>query len=228
MTYDKIILGAGLYGLYAAQKCGAAGQRVLVLERDPAPFMRATYINQARVHMGYHYPRSYSTAIKSAHYFERFCRDYGFCLHSEFDQVYATSAHFSWTNAAEFRRFFAAAEIRCDDVPPEKYFNPGLCDGAFLTTEYTYDAQALKRWFLEQLAALAEENDIVELRLLHGSRTVTAGSSSDYTPQKGFFDKRYYVGSKEMETIDDFRRALEPYAPGGTVTVLPIDGVKPQ
>ena len=69
MTYDKIILGAGLYGLYAAQKCGAAGQRVLVLERDPAPFMRATYINQARVHMGYHYPRSYSTAIKSAHYF---------------------------------------------------------------------------------------------------------------------------------------------------------------
>ena len=77
MTYDKIIVGAGLCGLYAAQKCGAAGQRVLVLERDPAPFMRATYINQARVHMGYHYPRSYSTAIKSAHYFERFCRDYG-------------------------------------------------------------------------------------------------------------------------------------------------------
>lgn len=154
MTYDKIILGAGLYGLYAAQKCGAAGQRVLVLERDPAPFMRATYINQARVHMGYHYPRSYSTAIKSAHYFERFCNDYGFCLHTEFDQVYATSAHFSWTNAAEFRRFCAAAGIRCDDVAPERYFNPGLCDGAFLTTEYTYDAQILKRWFLEQLAVL--------------------------------------------------------------------------
>ena len=85
-----------------------------------------------------------------------------------------------------------------------------------------------KPFSLEQLAALAEENDIVELRLLHGSWTVTAGSSSDYTPQKGFFDKRYYVGSKEMETIDDFRRALEPYAPGGTVTVLTIDGVKPQ
>ena len=79
MTVDKIIIGAGLYGLYAAQKCGAAGQRVLVLERDPAPFMRATYINQARVHMGYHYPRSYSTAIKSAHYFQRFCRDYDLC-----------------------------------------------------------------------------------------------------------------------------------------------------
>ncbi len=36
-VYDKIIVGAGLYGLYAAQKCGAAGQRVLVLEKDAGP-----------------------------------------------------------------------------------------------------------------------------------------------------------------------------------------------
>ena len=108
MTVDKIIIGAGLYGLYAAQKCGAAGQRVLVLERDPAPFMRATYINQARVHMGYHYPRSYSTAIKSAHYFQRFCRDYDFCLHTSFDQIYAP-AHIS---AGPMRPNSAASALR--------------------------------------------------------------------------------------------------------------------
>lgn len=154
MVYDKIILGAGLYGLYSAQRCGANGQRVLVLERDATPFRRATTINQARVHQGYHYPRSYSTAIKSAKYFERFCRDYDFCLLKEFDQVYATSAQFSWTNAAEFRRFCAAAHIRCDSVDPEKYFQPGQCDGAFLTTEYTYDAEILKNYLLEKIAAL--------------------------------------------------------------------------
>ena len=72
MVYDKIILGAGLYGLYAALFCAKQGEKVLVLEYDSQPFMRATYINQARVHMGYHYPRSYSTAIKSAGYFKRF------------------------------------------------------------------------------------------------------------------------------------------------------------
>ena len=37
---------------------------------------------------------------------------------------------------------------------PPPILNPGLCDGAFLTTEYTYDAQVLKKWFLEQLAKL--------------------------------------------------------------------------
>lgn len=151
-SYEKIIIGAGLYGLYSALRCGERGQRVLLLECDDAPFKRATYINQARVHMGYHYPRSFSTAIKSAHYFERFCKDYGFCCLTEFDQVYATSAHFSWTDAPEFRKFCRGADIRCDDVSPEKYFNPGQCDGAFLTTEYTYDAQILKQWFLEQIA----------------------------------------------------------------------------
>ena len=36
MTFDKIIFGAGLYGLYAALQCGRRGQRVLVLERDAA------------------------------------------------------------------------------------------------------------------------------------------------------------------------------------------------
>lgn len=152
--YDKIIIGAGLYGLYAARFAGKLDQRVLVLERDPAPFMRATYINQARVHMGYHYPRSFSTAIKSAHYFERFCSDFGFCIHSKFDQVYATGANLSWTNAREFERFCAAAEIRCDGVAPERYFRPGMCDGAYLTEEYTYDAQVLKAWYVKELSQL--------------------------------------------------------------------------
>ena len=40
--YDKIIIGAGLYGLYSAFFCGEKGQRVLVLECDPTPFRRAT------------------------------------------------------------------------------------------------------------------------------------------------------------------------------------------
>ena len=141
MLYDKIIIGAGLYGLYSALFCGKKGEKVLVLEWDSAPFMRATYINQARVHMGYHYPRSYSTAIKSAGYFERFNNDFGFCIHSSFDQVYATSANFSWTNAEQFQKFCDAGEIRCDAISPTKYFKPDMCDGSFLTTEYTYDAQ---------------------------------------------------------------------------------------
>ena len=54
--------------------------------------------------MGYHYPRSLTTAVKSAGYFRRFCEDFGFCVHDRFDQVYATSEKFSWTNAQKLGR----------------------------------------------------------------------------------------------------------------------------
>ncbi|MBB5336811.1 FAD-dependent oxidoreductase [Pectinatus brassicae] len=151
MSYDKIIIGAGLYGLYAADFCAQKGEKVLVLEYDKAPFMRATYINQARVHMGYHYPRSISTATKSAHYFDRFNEDYGFCVHTRFEQIYATSAAFSWTDAGQFKKFCCNSNIYCDEVSVDKYFNNGMCDGAFVTKEYTYDAQILKQYFLDRL-----------------------------------------------------------------------------
>ncbi|MDP4118455.1 MAG: FAD-dependent oxidoreductase [Bacillota bacterium] len=148
---DKIIIGAGLYGLYSALFCAKRDENILVLEYDSAPFAKATYINQARVHMGYHYPRSYATAIKSAGYFNRFNENYGFCVHRSFEQIYATSSDFSWTNAEQFVAFCRAAGIRCDEVAPSKYFKPGMCDGAFLTEEYTYDAQILKNFFMTEL-----------------------------------------------------------------------------
>ena len=151
MRFDKIIIGAGLYGLYAALFCAKRGERCLVLEYDSEAFKRATYINQARVHMGYHYPRSLSTAVKSAGYFKRFNDDYGFCVLENFEQIYATSAHFSWTNATQFKKFCEAAQIRCDEVPVSKYFKTGVCDGAFLTEEYTYDAHILRDWYLKEL-----------------------------------------------------------------------------
>jgi hypothetical protein len=150
--YDKIIIGAGLYGLYSAIFCGRKGQNILVLECDPTPFRRATYINQARVHQGYHYPRSISTAMKSAGYFERFNKDYGFCINREFEKVYATSSEYSWSNGEQFKNFCKAANIPCEELHPSRFFKNNMCDGAFLTREYTYDAKILCDYFLEELS----------------------------------------------------------------------------
>lgn len=152
--YDKIIIGAGLYGLYAALFCGKKGQSILVLERESSPFKRATYINQARVHQGYHYPRSISTARRSAGYFERFNRDFDFCINREFCKIYATSADYSWSNAEQFKSFCKAAGIPCEEQKPETFFRKGMCDGAFMTKEYTYDAALLRDYFLEKIEFL--------------------------------------------------------------------------
>lgn len=149
----KLIIGAGIYGLYSALFLGShCSDEVVVLEYESKPFKRATYINQARVHMGYHYPRSLYTAKKSANYFNRFVKDYGFSIYKDFKQIYATSADFSWTNANEFAKFCKNSSIECERVDISRYFNSGMCDGAFSTQEYTYDADILLNHFLEQIA----------------------------------------------------------------------------
>lgn len=188
LSYDRVVIGAGLYGLYAALRCARNGERVAVLERDPEPFTRATYVNQARVHMGYHYPRSLSTAVKSAGYFERFVRDYGFCILEDFDQVYATSSRFSYTDADEFERFCRAAGIRCDAVPPSRYFKDGMCDGAFLTTEYTFDAKMLGSHLMGQAAGMANLDvlcgrEVLEVGASGGEWEVLAGGERFRAPK---------------------------------------------
>lgn len=151
MQYDKVIVGAGLYGLYSALVCAKQNDQVLVVEMDEEPFSRATYINQARIHMGYHYPRSLETAIKSKGYFERFVEDYKNCILFDFDQVYATSSNFSWTNATQFEKFCKDADIMCEPLQVSKYFKEKMADGAFLTKEYTYDAKILLEDLLKEI-----------------------------------------------------------------------------
>ena len=186
-SYDRVVIGAGLYRLYFALLCCERNESVLVLEKDPQPFMRATYINQARVHMGYHYPRSYSTAVKSRQYFERFVEDFGFCIYQDFRQVYATSSHFSWTDQKAFRSFCDSLHIRCEAVSPELYFQPGMCDGAFLTQEYTYDAMILKEYLLKKLAAMPKAEIVCscpaeKIRAEGDVWHITAGGSEVSTP----------------------------------------------
>lgn len=158
--YDKIIIGAGLYGLYSALYCCERGQNILVLECESEAFKRATYINQARVHQGYHYPRSISTAMKSARYFECFIKDFEFCINKEFEQIYATSSQYSWSNGTQFKEFCKAANIPCEELHPERFFKKGMCDGAFLTKEYTYDAKILRDYLLERLLAYSNNLEI--------------------------------------------------------------------
>ncbi len=171
---DKVIIGAGLYGLYAALYCARKGQNVIVIEQEQEPFTRATYINQARVHMGYHYPRSLSTAMKSAGYFRRFVEEFSCCIYSDFEQVYATSSHFSWTDAGEFMKFCHNAGIPCREIPVGNYFKDGVCDGAFLTREYTYDAFVLRDYLLDRIKEYGKN-----VRLLFGREITRIVKKSD-------------------------------------------------
>ena len=67
----------------------------VVLEQEIDILQRASYVNQARVHMGYHYPRSLVTAFRSLANFPKFIKDFDKAIKNDFDTKvlnYCTSA----------------------------------------------------------------------------------------------------------------------------------------
>lgn len=148
---DYIVLGAGMYGLYASQLLVQKGYKAVVLEYDEDSFSRASYINQARVHRGYHYPRSYATAMKSASYFRRFYEDFQFAISSHITKIYGIAQHYSMTSSKQFKSFCEKAGIPCREVATQTYYKPRLVEQAFFTEEYVLDAKCIKDYFYEKL-----------------------------------------------------------------------------
>jgi L-2-hydroxyglutarate oxidase LhgO len=64
-TYDFLIIGGGIFGVYAAIYFAKSGYSVGLIEKEDDLFRKASIVNQARLHGGYHYPRSIATARMS-------------------------------------------------------------------------------------------------------------------------------------------------------------------
>jgi hypothetical protein len=149
--YDYIIFGAGIYGLYAAKLLARKGYHVAVLEYDEEPFQRSSYINQARVHNGYHYPRSFSTAKKSANYFDRFNKEFSFAINDSFKKIYAIANRYTYTTGEQFKKFCDNAGVLCEEVSTQKIFKNLTIEVAFETTEYAFCALKIRDYFIEEL-----------------------------------------------------------------------------
>lgn len=143
-TFDRIIVGAGIFGLYSAWLSVQEGLDVVVVDREPGPMRRASYVNQARLHMGYHYPRSLFTARTSAIFFDRFVDDFPDAINQHFDKIYAVATHGSVTSAPRFEEFCTALDVPLAAVDPATHFSPGSVSGAWRTREFSTDNARLR------------------------------------------------------------------------------------
>ncbi len=78
----------------------------------------------------------------------------------------------------------------------------------------------------DQLIRLAEECDIVEIRIRFAGKTISCGASCDSTPTE-LFDKRYYVGREEFDDLQRFRDRLLECGTDQQLCVLSVDGLPP-
>lgn len=152
-TCDALIVGGGFYGLYLAEFLAARLPRVLLCERGAALMGRASYANQARVHNGYHYPRSVLTALRSRVNFPRFVAEFRPAVDAGFEKVYAVARQGSKVTAEQFaesmRRIGAPIEPADDAV--RNLFDRALVEEVFRVREYAFDSAELKRLMEERV-----------------------------------------------------------------------------
>jgi hypothetical protein len=117
--------------------------------------LRASYNNQARVHNGYHYPRSFTTAYRSRANFPLFARDWPEAVESKFTKLYAIARKNSKVTSGQFQRFCReiGAVLRPASRSMHALFDPGLIEAVFVVEEHAFDSRTLAQWATSALTA---------------------------------------------------------------------------
>lgn len=157
-VYDCIVVGGGFYGCEIALFLKKYFKNIIILESGNALLKRASYVNQARVHNGYHYPRSFPTALRSHINFDRFCRKYKYSIDSKFRKIYAIARKNSKVNASSFYKFCKLVNIPIKEISikTNPYFNADLIETIFEVNEVAFDAKKIA----DNAKALLDRNKI--------------------------------------------------------------------
>ena len=151
--YDVVIVGGGFFGLSLASYFAEKNRKVLVLEKDSKLMSRASLNNQARVHNGYHYPRSLLTAIRSHESYPRFIEKFKYAIVDDFEKYYAVSCFRSNITSKQFEIFCKNVDIPCNRAPEKirNQFNSKYIEDVFTCTEVAFDSVKLQQLVLTNL-----------------------------------------------------------------------------
>ena len=153
--YDAVVIGGGFYGLRIALHLREAlgFDAVAVLEGGDSVMNRASYVNQARVHNGYHYPRSILTGYRSQVNLPGFRQEYGDAVVGGFPHYYGIARSLSKTNARQFELFCRRIGAKVGDAPASvvKGFDRTRIERLFLVEEPAFDSRVLREVLLARI-----------------------------------------------------------------------------
>lgn len=194
--YDVAIIGGGFYGCCLALWLRSRAERVVVVEREDALLKRASRVNQARVHTGFHYPRSFVTALRSRVLQSRFAADFADAVVDDFTMLYAIAARRSKVSAHRFYRMFVdmGAPIEPASARDRALFDRDAIADVFVAREFAFDWTALRDHLSARMAAAGVEvrtGAEVEQISVAGERAVLALSRGGTVEAETVFNVTY-------------------------------------
>lgn len=153
-TVDYLIIGGGFYGCSLALFLRSITDDVLIIEAGDSPMNRASRVNQARVHTGFHYPRSVLTAVKSMALHKRFANDFPSAVVNDFKMLYAIARRRSRISPQRFHRMYLdmGAPISPANASERALFDPATIEAVFACTEFAFDHSKLRAHITSRLA----------------------------------------------------------------------------
>lgn len=146
-SYHFLIVGGGIFGIYAALYLAGRGLRIALVEKENALLRKASIVNQARLHSGYHYPRSVATAIMSDENKARFTAEHQPFINSTFEKYYAIDRFGSLTDAAQFERFCDFINIPWRRVSDHPLFDYHRIEALYATVEHSFDPILIAQYY---------------------------------------------------------------------------------
>lgn len=184
---DVVVVGGGMFGTWTACMAAARGLRTVLLEAGSELHQAASLVNQARVHNGYHYPRSILTGIRSRANFERFAEDFPEVVHSAFTHLYAIARQGSHITAQQFALFCERIGAECTEVDDIQHavFDRDRVEAVFRVKEYAFDAEVLRKVMRDKLMSSGAEvrmsSRVASIEHLpDGHMTVVTGAGEHY------------------------------------------------
>lgn len=143
------VIGAGFYGCHIAMSLIADGHDVTIHEAKNHIFGGASGSIPARIHQGFHYPRSKTTRDSCQKHMEQFIDRYGQFTAAVPINLYAIAAEKSMVDYAQYKSTLER-EMSFLEVNPKDYGLQNV-EGAVLTTERHIITDSVKKFFFKHL-----------------------------------------------------------------------------
>ena len=213
------VIGSGIFGSLAALELSKYFN-VTLIEKNSDIMLGASYNNQNRLHLGFHYPRDKATAIQSAEGFYKFKNSFKEAVHENYDNFYFIASNGSKVNEKEYLDFCKSLNLDYQIIDKNLPFDINNVSIGIKCNEAVYDSVLLKKIIMKKI-----DSSNIQLKLNSHIKEIKKTNNTSYilTDENRFKYEFDVVLNCTYEYINNINKYFRPgFKYQYEYTVVPI------